>query len=344
LGALYVDELLQGNAARDYLLSVSSTGDVRAQAALGQEHLIEQLAVDQDLALDPAIGAFVYLDQGLSLDHAHDTNGQHWHGTSVNYSSQHVDMEEQSQGASGALAERSNKNMPAHVQPDPSSDWDTVFRLHSRPASSKKIYLDFNGHLTEGTAWNNARRPSIWTPPFSQDNDEYFSPEELQAIVAMWRAVAEDYAIFDVDVTTEEPPELANANANSDNLSAVRVAIGGNSQTWLGPNAGGVAFIGGFGSYKLQPCFVFPAQLGNGAAKPVWEAISHEGKNNEQRLIECRVHVFRCMRISIGLPNALHINIPDRLATGWVNLDRQDGCTSGSAYQVAPLECTLNIM
>eukprot|EP01032_Pedospumella_encystans_P002174 gene2174-2548_t len=31
---------------------------------------------------------------------------------------------------------------------------DQTFLLHSRKSSKRKIYLDFNGHTTTGTAWN----------------------------------------------------------------------------------------------------------------------------------------------------------------------------------------------
>jgi hypothetical protein len=146
-----------------------------------------------------------------------------------------------------------------------------------------KIYLDFDGHRTENTAWNGPRQPSIYTPPFSQDADAAFSETELQAIIAIWKAVSEDFAIFDVDVTTEEPPQFA--NPTGDKLPGVRVAIGGSSSDWLNLPAGGIAFISSFGTARLQPCFVFPAELGNGVPKAVWEAISHEGKGQNQQSI-----------------------------------------------------------
>ena len=31
-----------------------------------------------------------------------------------------------------------------------------TFALHSRPGSSRVIYLDFNGETITGTAWNNS--------------------------------------------------------------------------------------------------------------------------------------------------------------------------------------------
>jgi hypothetical protein len=41
-----------------------------------------------------------------------------------------------------------------------------VLRLHSRPGSSRKMFLDFDGHTTTGTAWNNAANPTIVTPAY----------------------------------------------------------------------------------------------------------------------------------------------------------------------------------
>ena len=47
------------------------------------------------------------------------------------------------------------------------------------------------------------RWPSTFTTPaYSFDADPNFSTEELVAIVAIWRGVAEDYAPFNIDVTT----------------------------------------------------------------------------------------------------------------------------------------------
>jgi hypothetical protein len=89
----------------------------------------------------------------------------------------------------------------------------------------------------------------------------------------MWRAIAEDFSIFDVDVTTEEPPELANPQSFS---SAVRVVIGGSSSDWFGGAAGGVAWVGSFGQQGWNIAYVFSRTLGN-APKSVWEAASHEG-------------------------------------------------------------------
>lgn len=56
------------------------------------------------------------------------------------------------------------------------------------------------GHTTTNSAWNKqpGRPASIVTPPFDLDGKTSFSDYELRAIVAIWRAVSEDYAAFDV--------------------------------------------------------------------------------------------------------------------------------------------------
>jgi len=47
-----------------------------------------------------------------------------------------------------------------------------TFLLHSRPSATRKIYLDFTGHTTAGTAWNGAwNNPSFTTPPYTIDGD-----------------------------------------------------------------------------------------------------------------------------------------------------------------------------
>lgn len=156
---------------------------------------------------------------------------------------------------------------------------DEVFKLHSRPGSSKVIYLDFDGHVTTGTSWNSsAATSSITTPPYSTDAtvSVAFSQTELNNMHSIWQRVAEDYAPFDVDVTTEDPglDALRKSNA-ADGRYGLRVCIGGNS-TWYGSGIGGVAYLGSFTWNSDTPAFVFSASLGSGNPKYTAEAVSHE--------------------------------------------------------------------
>jgi hypothetical protein len=84
-----------------------------------------------------------------------------------------------------------------------------------------------------GTLWNEGA--TFVTPPFDIDGVAGFSAEELEAIVAVWRAVSEDYAAFDVDVTTQDPGVAGLAKAGSSDVSyGIRMCIGGSSSDWWG--------------------------------------------------------------------------------------------------------------
>ena len=159
-----------------------------------------------------------------------------------------------------------------------------TFLLHSKPGSSKVIYLDFNGHLIPAnSAWASSYNAgnAINAPAFSTDADlNNFSNSELQIIQNVWRLVAEDFAAFDVDVTTEEPPSSALVKeSTNDNSYGARILISPIS-SYFG-NYGGIAYVGVFdniGDY-YQPALVFPEKLGN-SAKNIGEASSHEVGHN----------------------------------------------------------------
>jgi PKD repeat protein len=158
---------------------------------------------------------------------------------------------------------------------------EQTFLLHSRPAATKKIYLDFNGHTTTGTSWRDIKDgdSTFVTPVYDFDgNPANFSASELERIQYIWQRVAEDYAPFDVDVTTEDPGvEGLRKTDTADMRYGIRVAIGGASTDWYSTAGyGGVAYIGSFDWNSDTPCYVFSNNLGTGNEKYVAEAISHE--------------------------------------------------------------------
>lgn len=183
--------------------------------------------------------------------------------------------------------------MPTQVGPDTTAYTSTAayplsqtFLLHSRPGAAKVIYLDFNGHVTTGTSWNTtyAGGANITTPAFDTDgNPTTFSASEQAVIQEVWRRVAEDYAPWDIDVTTEDPGiEAIRRTSTSDLKYGVRCVIGGSSSQWLGAAAGGVAYIGSLGRSIATttvandvPAFVFPVELSYNA-KYIAEAAAHE--------------------------------------------------------------------
>ena len=146
--------------------------------------------------------------------------------------------------------------------------------LSSNPSATSKIFLDFDGHTTSGTDWNTFYNggADIVTPAYSIDADTTtFSPTEVARIEEIWKRVAEDYAPFNVDVTTIDPGNL-NAPNN------IRVVIGGSWDQWYEESggAGGVAWETSWQWNNDVPVFVFEDNLDNGATKYTAEVISHE--------------------------------------------------------------------
>jgi hypothetical protein len=160
--------------------------------------------------------------------------------------------------------------------------------FHSRPGSTNILFLDFNGAVVTNTAWNSY--PDFATPswdcrPYSIDADETtFSVSEQQAIQTLWERVAEDYAPFDVDVTTEQPLVWNRYTGH------VLITPGTDKNGLACPHdgAGGVAFVDVFGepdySYDYAGECASPAWVLNyesaGYAEFEAEAASHEMGHN----------------------------------------------------------------
>ncbi len=146
---------------------------------------------------------------------------------------------------------------------------DNTFKLHSNPGATKVIYLDFDGHTTTGTLWNDTYGATIVTPAYSFQGGSDFSTAELERIQRVWERVMEDFLPFDVDVTTEDPGVAALSKSGAgDTEWGVRVVIGEN--TWYS-DAGGVAYIGSFNWSSDTPVYVF-----NSGETGIAEAASHE--------------------------------------------------------------------
>ena len=155
---------------------------------------------------------------------------------------------------------------------------DQTFQLHSLAGASRVIYLDFDGHVTSGTYWNSGFNggADIVSLPYDFNGDtSSYSDEELSRIQKIWARVAEDFAIYNIDVTTEDPgTEALRRSSSGDENYGIRVVISPSS-SWYG-NAGGVAYIGSFDWNSDTPTFVFSNKLGNGNEKYVTDAASHE--------------------------------------------------------------------
>ncbi len=154
----------------------------------------------------------------------------------------------------------------------PSTTGVDAFALHSRPTAKAVIYLDFTGHTTTGTQWNRdyAADPLV-SPPYDRTgNPSVFDASERSVVAAVWARVAEDYAPFDVDVTTQQPSaDRLRVDGSGDLRRGVRVVI--TAQTWSACGCGGFAYVGSFNATTDTPAFVF-----NASTDGIAEAAAHE--------------------------------------------------------------------
>ena len=129
---------------------------------------------------------------------------------------------------------------------------DQTFKLHTKPSSTRILYLNFTGDSAN--------------PAFSLDaTPSTYSDAERILIQKVWQRVVEDYAAFDVDVTTEKPVAPAGK-------IGMTVLITPRKHT-----AGGYAYLNSFGAFSTGTAstFCFPNNLAN-SEKPIAECVSHE--------------------------------------------------------------------
>jgi hypothetical protein len=117
--------------------------------------------------------------------------------------------------------------------------------LDSLPSASAVIYLDFDGQTVRGTGWNS-----------------YFGVETINAapsgktaaqITQIWQAVADDFAPFNISVTTQESRYLAAPAARRMRVIITPTA----GWTGWGSNVIGVAFLDSFVWSGDTPCWAF---------------------------------------------------------------------------------------
>lgn len=129
--------------------------------------------------------------------------------------------------------------------------------LNSYPGIDATIFLDFDGHYVSGTPWN-------WAGAINAQPATLSSGE----ITEIYNRVAEDYGIFNINITTDSTVYLA-APASS----RIRMIITPTS-SWYG-SAGGVSFVNSFTWGNNTPAWIFSELLGNNV-KSIAEATSHE--------------------------------------------------------------------
>lgn len=130
-------------------------------------------------------------------------------------------------------------------------------KLNSYGTAPATIFLDFDGQYVNGSVWN-------WAGPINAQ-PAALTPAQIEEI---HERVAEDYRIFNLNITTDSTVYFA-----APSKQRVRIIVTPTYE-WYMP-AGGVAFVGSFTWGDETPAWVFSGLLGN-SVKKVAEAISHE--------------------------------------------------------------------
>ena len=171
--------------------------------------------------------------------------------------------------------------MPATTAQTQAITSTEAFTLHSKPGATKVIYLDFDGHTLTGTAWNASTGvATLYAKAFDTDGAlNIFSGTELSQIAEIWHRVAEDYAPFDVDVTTQLPASFGPKVGRV----LITTNVDANGKMMPSSTAGGVAYVNVWGASNYAS-YYSPALIyyNNLASNPVYiaEAAAHEMGHN----------------------------------------------------------------
>jgi len=179
-----------------------------------------------------------------------------------------------------ASAEAANSEPVTAAATVPVTPFPSGLIFHSKPGAPNTIYLNFVGMTVTGTAWNSSeKRTSFQAVAFSMDADfTTFSDAEQTAIRRIWQRVAEDYAPFDVDVTTEKPAVFTERTAMA-LITRSTDATGAKNPSSTG---GGVAYINVFGGSNFgyyRPAWIYYDNLAN-TESYIAEAATHEIGHN----------------------------------------------------------------
>ena len=121
---------------------------------------------------------------------------------------------------------------------------------------------DLLRHPVEERRARSCRRPTRSTPTARRS-----ATTERAQIYLAWRTVAEDFAPFDVNVTTQRPdPSALTRTTSTDQTYGIPVVVTPTNSVGSGCGCGGISYIGIFGTVgatAYQPAWIFTVGLGH---------------------------------------------------------------------------------
>ena len=135
--------------------------------------------------------------------------------------------------------------------------------LQSKPGASKTLYIDYWGGTLTGTAWNSDFN-GIYQPFDNNGDSASFSDNERYVMWLGWREAAEDYATFDINVTTSQAVYNSTAAVNRSQIIASPTNFYG---------GGGIAYVDVFSNSSE---FYKTGWASNNSANTLGMTLSHE--------------------------------------------------------------------
>lgn len=141
----------------------------------------------------------------------------------------------------------------------------------SKPGAPYTVYLDFDGATLRNTEWNRYYEQDVFelAPNAAASDADY--------VYRVWARVAEDYAPFDVNVTTTDPgADALHKTSEDDGEYGMTAVVTDTVDIEPAAEASGRAWAGGFGNEFLSPAMIFAPVARDSNAPDVGNIVSHE--------------------------------------------------------------------
>ncbi len=141
----------------------------------------------------------------------------------------------------------------------------------SKPDAPFTVYLDFDGATIQNTEWNRSYQTDVF------ELSANAAASDTDYVYQVWARVAEDYAPFDVNVTTTDPgPDALYKTSDDDGEYGMTAVVTDTTDIEPADQASGRAWVGGFGNEFLSPAMIFAPIARDSNAPDVGNIVSHE--------------------------------------------------------------------
>lgn len=184
-------------------------------------------------------------------------------------------------------------------------------QLNSLPSAPNSLYLDFDGHYEP--VWHN--HYNVNSAAYDRNGKPEFSANEAQDIIKIWNMVADDFAPFNVNVTTIAPTVgdphalrvvfASQSSAQYFSQGQLKWSVGSNfvmRSDGTQERGSGISFVGSFTNSDPNTAYVFTdtvAQFGRLTPEQIANTASHEAGH----AFGLRHHQSRAFLLTNGGPN-----------------------------------------